>query len=479
MTYPNLQARLERALNPRTVAVVGDKKMMGYMWLNAMKTFSGKLYSVQIDPNEIPGIEELGVTNYKSLAEIPDEIDYVVCAVPRPVAARIVADCAAKKVGAVALFTSGFAETETEDGVEAQRVVTEIARENDLLLIGPNCMGLYNRRLGVRHSGDQPAGDAGNVAFIGQSGTHTINFSLVGAVHGIKCSKTVSFGNAVLLDAPDYVDYFAKDPETEVIAIYIEGVKDGPRFLSSLRKAAKKKPVVVWKGGTTQAGGRAVYSHTASLATSPAIWGAAMRQAGVIETDNLDETIDAVKALVYCKPTTGRGMGLVAMTGGQSVVITDAFEREGLQVPLLTAQSYEQLASFFNIIGGSYRNPLDAGGTIGMGFVPGNLQKLFEILEADKNVDAVAMEVSGTFIARRMRQNPAILEGFVDLLARQREASAKPFLAITHPSHLEDVMLEIRTKLLERGVATFTSFQAAARALSRAIAYWRRRKGRE
>jgi acyl-CoA synthetase (NDP forming) len=480
MTYSGkLNERLERALNPGTVAVVGDKKMMGYMWLNAMKPFSGKLYSVQIDPNEIPGIEELGVTNYKSLAEIPDEIDYVLCAVPRPVAARIVTDCAAKKVGAVALFTSGFAETETEDGVEAQRVITEIARDNDLLLIGPNCMGLYNRRLGVRHSGDQAFGDAGNVAFIGQSGTHTINFSLVGAVHGIKCSKTVSFGNAVLLDAPEYLDYFAKDAETEVIAMYIEGVKDGPRLLESLRKAAKKKPVVVWKGGTTAAGERAVYSHTASLATAPAIWEAAMRQAGVIQTDDLDETIDAVKALVHCKPTTGRGMGLVAMTGGQSVVITDAFSREGLDVPLLTEKSYVELASFFNIIGGSYRNPLDAGGTIGMGFVPGNLQKLFDILEADPHVDAVAMEVSGTFIARRMRQSPAILDAFVELLASQREQSRKPFLAIAHPSHLEDVMLEIRTRLLERNVATFTSFQAAARAMSRAIGYWRTRKGLE
>jgi acyl-CoA synthetase (NDP forming) len=474
-----LNARLDRAFNPRTVAVVGDKKMMGYMWLHAMKTFSGKLYSVQIDPNEIPGIEELGVPNYKSLAEVPDDIDYVLCAVPRPVAARIVADCAAKKVGAVALFTSGFAETETAEGIEAQRIVTEIARENDLLLIGPNCMGIYNRRLGVRHSGDQPAGDSGNVAFIGQSGTHTINFSLVGAVHGIKCSKTVSFGNAVLLDAPDYIDYFAKDPETEVIAIYIEGVKDGQRFMSSLRMAAKKKPVVVCKGGTTTAGGRAVYSHTASLATAPAIWDAAMRQAGVVQTDNLDETIDAVKALVYSKPTTGRQMGLIAMTGGQSVVITDAFEREGLDIPSLTQKSYDELSSFFNIIGGSYRNPLDAGGTIGMGFVPGNLQKLFDILEADKNVDAVAMEVSGTFIARRMRQNPAMLEGFVDMLAKQRDNSKKPFVAITHPSHLEDIMLEIRTKLLERGVATFTSFQAAARAMSRAIGYWRGRKGLE
>ena len=198
-----------------------------------------------------------------------------------------------------------------------------------------------------------------------------------------------------------------------------------------------------------------------------------MRQAGVIQTTNLDETIDAVKALVYAGETTGKRMGLIAMTGGQSVVITDAFEREGLEVPLLTAASYEKLAEFFNIIGGSYRNPLDAGGTIGMGFAAGNLEKLFDILEEDENVDAIAMEVGATFIARRMKENPAILENFVEMLAKQKERSRKPFLAIAHPGHVEDVMAEMRSKLLERGVATFTSFGAAARAQARAVGYRR------
>jgi acyl-CoA synthetase (NDP forming) len=478
---PDLQERLDRAFNPRTVAVVGDKRAMGYLWLNCMKTFDGKVYSVQVDPNEIPGIEAMGVLNYRSLTEIPDEVDYVVCAVPRPVAARIIADCIAKKVGSVMLFTSGFAETETEDGIAAQEQITQMARESGLLLIGPNCMGIYNRRLGVRHSTDQPAGDAGNVGFISQSGTHAINFSLVGAVRGVKCSKTVSFGNAVVLDSPDYIEYLANDPETEVIAMYIEGVKDGRRFFRTVKEAAQRKPVVVWKGGMTSAGSRAVYSHTASLATAPAIWDAAMRQAGVVQTDNLDETIDAVNALTYCKRTSGRRpdgrasarMGLIAMTGGQSVVITDAFEREGLEVPLLTATSYEKLSSFFNIIGGSYRNPLDAGGTIGMGFVPGNLQKLFDILEEDENVDAIAMEVGASFIARRLRENPAMLGQMVATLAAHKERSAKPFLAIAHPGHVEDVMADIRSRLIEAQIATFGSFQAAAKALQRAVDYWR------
>jgi acyl-CoA synthetase (NDP forming) len=166
-------------------------------------------------------------------------------------------------------------------------------------------------------------------------------------------------------------------------------------------------------------------------------------------------------------------MGLIAMTGGQSVVITDAFEREGLEVPLLTAASYEKLSSFFNIIGGSYRNPLDAGGTIGMGFAPGNLQKLLDILEEDENVDAIAMEVGASFIARRLRENPAILDMMANTLAAHKDRSAKPFLAIAHPGHVEDVMTTIRSKLIERGIAVFASFQAAARAQARAVTYHR------
>jgi len=169
-------------------------------------------------------------------------------------------------------------------------------------------------------------------------------------------------------------------------------------------------------------------------------------------------------------------MGLIAMTGGQSVVITDAFEREGLEVPLLTAGSYENLASFFNIIGGSYRNPLDAGGTIGMGFVPGNLQKLFDILEEDENIDAIAMEVGASFIARRLRENPVMLDQLVATLAEHKDRSAKPFLAIAHPGHVEDVMADIRSRLIEKGIATFGSFDSAARALGRAISYWQARQ---
>jgi acyl-CoA synthetase (NDP forming) len=469
----DLDRKLERAFNPRTVAVVGDKRAMGYLWLNALKHFVGKVYSVQISEDEIPGIEALGVPNYMSLLDIPDEVDYVVCAVGRAVSPRIVADCIRKGATAVTLFTSGFAETEEEEGVRLQQELGDMARKAGILLIGPNCMGIYNPRLGLRQSEEQPWGEAGNVGFISQSGTHCINFSNLAHVHGIRCSKAVSYGNAEVLDVDDYLDYMTKDPQTEVIGMYVEGPHDGRRFFDALRRATRLKPVVVWKGGQTEAGARAIYSHTAALATPEALWNAAMRQAGAITADSLEEIVDVVKGLLYIEPGTGRRVGLVAMTGGQSVVIADAFGRANLDVPLLTPASYEKLSSFFNIIGGSYRNPLDAGGTVAMGFLPGNLERMLDILAKDTNVDAVVLESSATFLSGRRLMSVTLLDKMLTLLSDYKKRCQKPFLMILQPGHLEGEMVKIRAKFLEQGIATFTGFQQGANALSKTIGYHR------
>lgn len=468
---------LARALAPKTAVVVGSKRADGYMWLRNYSTFTGKLYSVQIDANEIPGIEALGVENYTSLLDVPGDIDYVMLAVPRQVAPRVLSDCAKKGAGAVALFTSGFAETGEEEGIRLQEQLLQVARDGNVRLIGPNCMGLYNRRLGIRQSAEQGAGDAGDVGFISQSGTHAINFGLVGEQHGVRISTSVSIGNAIVLDVPDYLDYLADDPETKVIAMYVEGVKDGRRFVRSLRRAASLKPVVVWKGGTTDAGARAMASHTGALASSNVVFRSAVRQAGALWAESLDDTVDVVKALLYAKPGTGGRMGLMAMTGGQSVVITDAFVNAGLEVPRLSAASYEELASFFNIVGGSYQNPLDMGGTIGFGGSPETLRRLFDILETDPNVDAIAMEMASGFLARRWQADPKSLDALLDALVAHRDRSSKPFVAVLQPGHVEEVAIAARKRTQERGIAVFSSFERAARSLRRAIDYHRFRAG--
>ncbi|MEX2080990.1 MAG: CoA-binding protein [Dehalococcoidia bacterium] len=461
--------RLERMFNPKVVAVIGDKGP-GYMWIHnnlPFKEKGGKLYSVQLDEKEIPGIEALGVTNFKFLAEVPEPIDYAVVAVPRQVSPYVLKDLIAVKAAGAAFFTSGFAETGEEPGISLQAQLTEMARAANFNLVGPNCMGLYLPRAGVRFNGDAPVTDDGRIAFLSQSGTHGIMFSLVSGANGLYLSRCASFGNAVILDVSDYLEYLAQDSATEVIGMYVEGARDGRRFFETLRAVTRLKPVVVWKGGQTEAGARATMSHTGSLAAPQAIWDGMTRQCGAISTNSLDETIDVMKLLVQAKRFTGRRMALLAQTGGQSVSITDAFGKAGMEVPRFTPETYTELGEFFNIVGGSYQNPLDMAGTI-----QGNnevLERILRIVDADPNVDAVAMELSAMFAARQWRRQPESLDKTLDALKAHSDRSEKPFLAILHPAHEAEYVASIAPKFIERDIPLFQSFERAAAAAARVV----------
>ncbi len=472
---PHRAARLknlERAFKPRVVAVIGDKRMSGYMWIRAMAHLKGKLYSVQIDPNEIAGIEAMGVENRKSLAEITEPIDYAVSAVPRQIAPRILKDCVANHVAAIGFFTSGFSETSEELGIRLEAELRDIAINSEIALVGPNCMGLYSPGAGLCNFPEEKAGEAGDVCFISQSGTHTINFCLQAPTRGIKINKAASIGNVLVLEAADYIDLMAADPATRAIGMYIEGVRDGRRFFDSVRHAAERHPVVIWKGGVTEAGARATLSHTGSLATAEATWRAVVRQSGAVEVASLDAMLDAVELFARARRIGGRRMGLVAMTGGQSVVITDTFATAGLEIPALSESSYDELKRFFNIIGGSYRNPLDAGGTIGAGHDQGNLDRILEILERDPVIDAIVLEVGTGLRASRWATHEYEITGLLDKLADFAGRSTKPFAVVMHPAHVEAIVARGKELARARGLVVFESFERAAAAFRTASDYW-------
>ncbi len=469
---------LRHAFEAKAVAVIGDKRVGGYLWLRAMKRFTGKLYSIQIDPNEIPGIEEMGITNLKSLAEVPERIDYAVSAVPRQVAPRILKDCIDNKVRGIGFFTSGFSETTEEIGIKLESDLKALASASDIALVGPNCMGLYNPSVGLSNFPDLNVGVRGDTCFISQSGTHSINFCSQAPARGIRINKAASIGNVLMIEAADYIDVMTADPATRVLGMYVEGVRDGRRFFESLRRAAAKHPTVVWKGGMTDAGARATFSHTGSLATPAAVWTAMVRQSGAVSVAGLDAMLDAVEMLARGKPVKGRGMGLVAMTGGQSVVITDTFATAGLDIPALSAASYEELKSFFNIIGGSYRNPLDAGGTIGGGVHTGNLERILQILDRDTVIDAIVLEVGTGLRAQRWATHEDELTGLLDKVAEFSRGSSKPFVLILHPAHVETIVVRAKQLARERGLVVFDSFERSAAAIRVAYDYWSGRAAR-
>ncbi|MCK9487507.1 MAG: CoA-binding protein [Dehalococcoidia bacterium] len=466
------RARLDRALNPRSVVVVGDKGPH-YMWLSNLSEFEGPVYSVQLDEKEIPGILEKGIENFSSLTEIPGEVDLVICAVPRQVTPYIVADAVKKEVGGVAMFTSGFVETGDEVGARLQEQIVAAAREAGLPLVGPNCMGVYNRRLGVKFGQGQEKGqpdEDGHLSIISQSGTHGISITAGMQALGIRVTRTISIGNAAVLNETDYLEYLRDDPDTPVIVMYLEGVRDGRQFASLLRKVTREKPVVIWRGGRTSAGARAAASHTASLASDDAIWSALMRQAGAISTDSAEETLDVAQALVRMPRSDRRGLALIAMTGGQSVAITDQFARAGFEVPELSQQSYDRLAEFFVTIGGSYRNPFDASSTIGR--EDDNLAKILDILADDANIEGVALEMQ----ARDFEKGTERLDGQIGLLRSYQERTQQPVVAIMPEGGFgaatPGILADARVHVGRAGFATYASFARAAIAFGRVRDYW-------
>ena len=456
--------KLDRAFNPKCVAVVGDKKETNYMWLHGQSTFKGKLYSVQIAPEEIEGIKALGVENYTSLLDVPEPVDLAIVAVPRAVALRILEDCIRKEVAAAHFFTSGFAETDTEEGIRLERLLTEMAEAANFHLVGPNCMGIFNPKIGVRQSRDQYTGVAGPVGFISQSGTHAIAFASEAHLHGVDINKSVSFGNGVVLDSTDYLEYFGRDPEIKIIGMYLEGVRDGKRFFRVLRDVSAQKPVVIWKGGRTEEGGRAIASHTGSLAVPQEIWDAAVRQCGAMKVASIEELIDTLKALLYLSPVRGDRVAVAGGSGGQSVAIADVFAEAGLRLPLLTQESYDEFATFFTLIGGGYRNPIDTGNVNRR-----ELKRIMEILERDANIDNLVLLLTARWATSGQ------LETHINSVIDMRNRTSKPVMAIVShsfsPGEVEQAGGIIQ-KLQSGGVPTFVALERGAHALRNALDYY-------
>jgi len=446
------------------VVVVGDKRETNFRWLRAQSAFKGKLYSVQIDPPEIEGIKALGVKNYSSLMDIPEPVDLVIVAVPRAVAPRILEDCIRKEVVVAHFYTSGFAETDTEDGIKLERLLIKRAEETNLHLIGPNCMGIFSPKVGVRQVAEQYAGFAGPVGFISQSGTHAIAFSHEAHLQGVDINKLVSFGNGVVLDSTDYLEYFARDPEIKIIGMYLEGVKDGRRFLKVLKEVSAQKPVVIWKGGRTEEGERAIASHTASLAVSQAIWDAAVNQCGAIKVARMEELIDTLKALLYLPPVYGDRVAVTGGSGGQSVAIADVFAEAGLKLPMLTQESYDELSMFFTLVGGGYLNPIDTGNPNRR-----EMKRILEILERDANIDNLVLLLTSRF------GNIEQLESHINSVIDIKKRTSKPVMAILSwsfsPVGVEQAT-DIIGKLQDGGVPTFILLERGAFALRKALDYY-------
>jgi acyl-CoA synthetase (NDP forming) len=473
---------LDYVFHPRSVAVVGVSPPQwgpagvaaGFLLALEDLQFEGPVYPVNPHHQEI-----LGLKCYPSLLDVLGPVDHVIFSVPTPAVPRVIEDCVTKGVKSIHFFTSGFSETGDEAAAEMERRIVARATGAGIRVIGPNCMGLYCPSGKIAFMPRSPV-EPGPVAFLSQSGGNAGDFIFAAAPRGIRFSKIVSYGNAADLNECELLEYLAEDPETEIITAYIEGVRDGRRFFHALRRASARKPVVVLKGGRTEGGSRAVFSHTASLAGSARVFDAVLRQAGAVRVDSLDELVDLAVAFRFVGPPGGRGVGVVGPGGGFSVFAADEVNEAGLELPDLSPAVQEELRRFTPVAGTSVRNPVDTN----IIMEPHKLTDTLRIVASDPNVDAVLFHIGFGWGAwrRGVQQDqplpfdPAIVvKAMADSIVRAKEASDVPVMLVARAAldaGSQRFSLQFQEQCWRQGVGVFPTIPRACNAIAKMVR-WR------
>ncbi|MCC6032492.1 MAG: CoA-binding protein [Desulfurococcaceae archaeon] len=368
---------------PESVAVIGasrDPSKTGHVILKNIVEggYKGRIYPINPSANEI-----LGLKCYKSVLEVPENIDLAVVVVPARLVPSVIDELGVKKVKAAVIISGGFRETGTQEGRRLEEELKNKAISNNVRVLGPNCQGVNNPHVGLCASWPLIR-SRGPLAIVSQSGTIAAAFELWAEEEGIGVSKMAALGNKIDVDETDLLEYLRDDAETRAIAMYIESIRDGRRFLRVATETSLKKPVVVLKSGRTPSGVRAVASHTGSLAGSYAIYYSAFRKAGIAVADTIEELYDIAKGLALLPRTDGERIQIVTSSGGSGIVSVDYAEMLGLRLASLEESSRESLRSELPthcIVG----NPLDLTGDADAE----RYDKVLKVLVKDPNIDVI------------------------------------------------------------------------------------------
>ena len=456
---------------PQSVAVIGasaddQKEKVGWTGRLLDFGFQGQLYPINPQAERI-----LGIKSYPSILDVPDQIDYAIIGVRAAVVPKVLEQCVIKKVKAAHVYTAGFGETGTERGKRLQEDVSRIMREGSMRIIGPNCMGIYCPASGMTFNA-RFSKEKGCVGIVSQSGAALLRLIPGGNKRGIYFSKVMSYGNAVDMDSPDFLEYLARDEETKLVFCYVEGVKDGRGFYKAIRECIQRKPVIMLKGGLTEGGIGAAASHTASLAGSEHIWRALFKQTGVIPVDSFEEVIEQMVAVQFLGTSQIRGVGVVSRGGGPGVVTTDMCERAGLLVPALTAETKEQLKKIIPVDSGSgIRNPVEIG--LSRYGLSQDYGKALQIVASDPKIDVILTRIGVESYIQYGVGNEDI-DAATGVLIETAKTLAKPLAVVVDVGlTLEAIApaLKAQEKLSTAGLAVFSTMQAAVSAISKVSRY--------
>jgi acetyltransferase len=379
---------LETLLYPKSIAVIGvsrNPEKVGYAVLANLVNggFKGAIVPVNPEASEI-----LGLKCYKSLDEYKGQIELSVIVV----AGKYVKDALRKSIDAgaksVIVITAGFKEVGAA-GAAAEQELVEICRASSVRMVGPNCLGVLNTDHHMNATFAPSVPPPGKISVISQSGALCVAILDWAAEQKLGLGKVISFGNKADLNEVDFIQALAEDQETNVIAGYLESIKEGDKFLRIAEQAASIKPVVILKVGVTQAGAKAASSHTGSLAGADMAYGAAFKRAGVIRAENFEALFDYATAFAMQPLPNGVRVAIITNAGGPGIMAADAAESLGLKMVSPSKESDVKLRAFMPA-SGAFGNPIDVIGDAD----PGLYTKAFEVMQEDETIDAIVVVVT-------------------------------------------------------------------------------------
>ncbi|HNY64092.1 MAG TPA: CoA-binding protein [Deltaproteobacteria bacterium] len=474
---------------PRTVVFIGASTNPSKWGFNILHHiikggFEGNLYPV--NPQ---GGTWFGRPVYKNLGEVPRPVDLAIIVVPKERVPDTLRECIDAGIPAAVIITAGFGETGAE-GKALEQEVLSIAHAGNIRIVGPNTMGVYSaypfRMQAIMTSA---AFKPGPVAVVTQSGNLGTSISYRFLRRGIGISRLISSGNEADLTIEDYLEYLETDEKTKIICLYIEGVRQGSRFIETIRRISAVKPVILLKGGTGTCGAEAAMSHTGAMAGSFAVFRSMCCQANAILVDTIDEMVDIAGLMLSQPEVMGKRVGIVTQGGGWGVISADLCEMAGLEIPPLDERVIGMLDAFLPEFW-SRRNPVDL-------VAPGRVSMITDSIEAllkYTDMDAILLLGLGymTSRARNWMSSP-VLPGetmephakkmiagemeLLDLLVQQIRHFNKPILPVIDLVGF-DMPGEgnIAKHLDSMGIMAYSSPEQAVRALAKAVSYYRKRR---
>ncbi len=457
---------LDAVFRPRSVAVIGASRTRGSIGAATFhnlitRGFEGPVYPVN------PVAEVVGsVRAYKSIEDVPGEVDLAMIVVPAVHVLTVLEACGRKGVKAAVVISAGFKEAGPEGRAREQALV-ECARRHRMRLVGPNCLGVINAEPEVSLDATfAPAWPPhGQVAFSSQSGALGLAILDMAKTLNIGISHFISVGNKADVSGNDLLEFWERDPGTKIILLYLESFGNARRFIEIARRVSRKKPIVAVKSGRSAAGARAASSHTGSLAGPDAAVDALCRQSGVIRTDTMEELFDVAMLLAHQPVPRGHRVAIVTNAGGPGIMASDACEGHGLVVPALADETLAALRAFLPPEA-STRNPVDMIASA----TPESFERAVELLACDPHVDAVLAIYVPPIVTQPLDVAQAIVRGADAAAARARAkgVSSKPVMSCFLGSHGVPEGLQ---SLQEGNIPSYAFPEAAAIALARAVRY--------